>query len=252
MDTTTPHTETASRADLDRALAQAIADLIVRQQVNAADYLHLPLHHPDGSRVTVRIDTLPDGFRVSDDGTSAGILEGLLDARSLRDVAKSIAAPLTLDVENGCIGTKAGPDDLYRAICDVAEASWRLTDRLSDRLDRPVREPHHREVGDRLTALFGEQKVERQPSVAGGSGKTWRPSAMLRQSQAVAIVQGVPDQHNGLYHAVAMFHDIRRRDDTLALIALFKDFQPDGAEAKMLQPMAKILPFEAQATDFGL
>lgn len=249
--TPTPSPSTAAhRVRLDRALTEALGALVSRERIGAAEYVHLPLHHPDGSRVTVRIDLGPDGFHVGDDGITAALLDGLVTPLQFQETAVSVAEPLGLTGDRQGIRTVAGVDDLYRAICDVAQASWTLTDRLSNRPGPAQDEAYHRAVGDRLISLFGAARVTRQPSIIGSSGKVWRPSASLWIAEKAAIVQGVPAQSTGLYRAIAMFHDLSQCADPPPLFALCPTVEPEGQDVRMLTTLARVLPLNAAAGDF--
>lgn len=116
----------------NRTLAAAVSavarDLVSLKSFGPSHFVSLPLLYPDGSSVTVKIDQLKDGVRVSDNGFAYRKIEAVGADRSFGGVARRIAEEESVEANRRVIFADVEVDALFGAICDVGAASWRVTD----------------------------------------------------------------------------------------------------------------------------
>jgi hypothetical protein len=120
-----------------RAAVEATAGELVRlNQIGNSSYVNLPLLYPDGSSVTVKIDHVADGLRVSDNGFAYREIEGIGAENSFSKAAKKVAEELSVEADRRTIFADASAETLFRAICDVGAASWSVADSVVRRAER--------------------------------------------------------------------------------------------------------------------
>src|SRR5687768_870811 len=115
--------------DVGKAVETVAHELVRFQRLNGSSFVHLPMLYPDGSSVTVKIDSTPGGLRVSDNGFAYREAEDVGAVRSFGQNKKSVAEEFGVQVGTRRIFIDTPPDGLFEAICDVASASWQLATR---------------------------------------------------------------------------------------------------------------------------
>src|SRR5579883_3148471 len=111
---------------VERLIQEAVADLVRLERINGSCFVNLPLLYPDGSSVTVKIDQMENGLRVSDAGFAYREIEDVDAARSFKRIANKVAEDAYVSVGDRVIFIDVQASHLDRAIRDVAEVSWRV------------------------------------------------------------------------------------------------------------------------------
>jgi hypothetical protein len=233
---------------VDKAVAIAIGDLVHAERSADSWYINLPLIYYDGSFVTVNVRQVGHNFRVSDSGFTWREAEDIgISRRTYGQIASSVADNIGVSISERSLYVEVPAPMLHRAICDVAETSWRIVDRLSE---KAFADEDEDELAETLTAkllgLFGSEKVEPSASVRGATTNEWTVSAIVKFPHHSTVFQAVGSHPNSIYKASTEFRDLANLDRAPRLVAVVKDAKLLGPRIGLLSP-AKIL--EEQYTD---
>ena len=143
----------------------AVRELVRVNRVDGAYYVNLPLLYPDGSFVTVRIDKTARGVRVSDAGFAYREAEDLDAGRSFRRTANKIAEKTGVHIGERAISVETDTDMIERAICDVAETSWRVVSVISQRVFEEDESELVEELNSRLPVFVKSIPVQEAKSM---------------------------------------------------------------------------------------
>ncbi|WP_311275745.1 DUF1828 domain-containing protein [Methylobacterium sp. WCS2018Hpa-22] len=234
-----------------QAVENTARELVRTERIGESWYINLPLLYPDGSYVTVRVDPTPGGIRVSDDGFAYREAEDLEAPKgSFKRTASAIAEQMGVFVNNHAIFVDSSTDMLERAVHDVAEASWRVADRISQRLLSDDDEALSEALASRLLKVFGPNSVDPNKStILGASTNEWTLSAVVRLPDRVAVFQAVSDHAASIYKASTAFRDLSELHDPPRLIAVVKDLSAFGPKLSLLVP-SKVIQEQQSDSDF--
>ncbi len=221
---------------IDSAVQELARDLVRSERVNGVWYVNLPMSYPDGSFVTVRIDPTSGGVRVSDAGFAYREADRLEAGESFGRVAKSIAGHLEASVADRTVFVVAEVDGLERAVMDVAEASWKIADKISSRVWDRDEERLPEPLRARLAALFGADRIEESANILGASTSNWNVSAVVRFSDHKAVFQAVSNNANSINKASTAFRDLSTLQSPPKLIAVVGSKSEIGVKLPLLYP----------------
>ena len=223
-------------SDADRAVELAVSGLVRSKRVNGVWYVNLPMLYPDGSYVTLRIDEAPGGFRVSDAGFAYREAERVEGTRSFRRIANAVAERGDISVGERSLFVVVPSDEIERAIADVSEASWRVADRICHRVWDSDDEELPESLRERLTTLFGSDRLEEGAKLKGSSTNEWPVSAIVRFADHTAVFQAVHDHANSIYKAATAFRDLSQLPNPPRLIAVVRSKEAIGNRLTLLAP----------------
>ncbi|NBC31446.1 MAG: hypothetical protein GVY13_02095 [Alphaproteobacteria bacterium] len=124
--------------DFDRIVDSVVRDLVSVRHRAGSRWVTLPLLYPDGSSVTVRIEAAGEQIRVSDDGFAYRITESIGEECAFAAAAAQVARRWLVRCDQTIIYIDVPPDTLFRAICDVAIASWQVAENVCSAVDERV------------------------------------------------------------------------------------------------------------------
>lgn len=225
----------AMSVELERAVEGVVRDLVRGQRINGAFYVNLPLLYPDGSFVTVRIDQVPKGLRVSDAGFAYHQIDDIGAAKSFRRTANKAAELNDVTVGDRALYTEADADSLHRAILDVADASWRVADQVCQRVFDEDDQELVEALNERLVKLFGSENVAPEQSITGASTNEWEMSAVVSYRGRKTVFQAVSNA-NSVYRTSTAFRDIAGLDNPPRLVAVVRDMKALGPRKALLAP----------------
>jgi hypothetical protein len=222
---------------------EAVArDLVRLQRINGSSFINLPMLYPDGSSVTVRIDQIESGLRVSDNGFAYREAADVDAVRSFGQNKRSIAEEFGVEIGGKTIFTDTGADGLFEAVCDVAAASWQIAARVFSRLTDEVEEELEEEVSHRLKALFGDALVEPNKELKGVSSVPWPVSALVSFQDHKTVFQAVGENSNSINRSATAFRDLSLLPHAPRLVAVVQNREALGARASLLtQASARII-----------
>lgn len=227
---------------LENAVDKTVRDLVRLQKVNGSSYINLPLLYPDGSSVTIKIDQVNKGLRVSDDGFAFRDAEDVDAVRSFGQNKKGIAEEFGVEFGGKCIFLNTSADGLFEAVCDVATASWQIAARVYSRLPDEDDVELECEVGARLKAIFGDERVKENENLSGSSSVDWPISALVSFDDHKTVFQVVGSNAASVNRTATAFRDLSLLHRPPKLVAVVNNLEELGPRASLIsQSSAKIL-----------
>jgi hypothetical protein len=227
---------TAMAQDMDSAVNEAVADLVRTKRINGGYFVNLPMLYPDGSFVTIRIDQMPGGVRVSDHGFAFQEIDDVGYARSFLRSANKIAEGTSVQISKRMIFADVPFEQIHRAICEVAEVSWRVADFICLRAFDEDETELSEELNEKLVRLFGEKNVAPDTQIVGASTTEWNVSSVVTADSHTAVFQAVSPYANSIYKASTAFRDLAALDRPPRLIAVVRDKLALGNKLALLAP----------------
>jgi hypothetical protein len=225
------------------AVEKAARSLISVHHFGHSSSLNLPLLYPDGSAVTLKIDPVGgNGTRVSDGGLSYRELEAIGAETSFPNTAQTVADEMGLLTNRRLIYVDTDTDGLFRAICDVAVASWRVVDTIYRRVASREETDIEDVLRERLVHIFGQKRVLKHgQKIVGASSSDWEVSAVVRTNGHDAIFQAVGAHPNSIYRATSAFHDLAALAKPPTLVAVVRDKNALGPRLGLLSQVGKVI-----------
>lgn len=231
--------------DVERVVESVTHDLVRHQRINGTSFLNLPMLYPDGSSVTVRIDQVAGGLRVSDNGFAFREADSMGATRSFVQYKKGIAEAFGVQIGAKTIFLDTEADGLFEAVCDVAAASWQIISRVFEKLPDESEQELAEEVGERLRRLFGAPHVQENKEVPGFSSVPWQVSAVVSFKDHRTVFQAVGDNANSINRSATAFRDLSLLPKPPRLVAVVRNQAALGARASLLtQASARIIERE--------
>ena len=239
-----------SDPSLFEAIELAVRDLVSHRHVDGRSYVNVPLFFPDGSFVSVRIDRVKDGIRVSDCGAAYRQIEAVGSERSFSRSGDSIAQAVGLERSDRSFYCDVMPSDLTRAIGDVSAASWTLVDRIYSQLSDADEVAIADHLRKRLSVVFGADRVEEEAKVKGQSTNEWKVSAVVNLEDRRAIFQAVPNHAQSVYRTSAAFHDFEALEFPPKVISVVHSKAKMGPKFSILAQAGRVLEEDASDEEF--
>jgi hypothetical protein len=235
------------QSSIASAAEAAVRDLVRVSHWGQSSFINLPLIFPNGSSATVKLDAVKGGIRVSDNGFAYRALEAVGAQRSFGRTAHTVAAAEDLSVDQRTIFVDVTGDELVRAICDVATASWSVADKVFAR----IAEEDANELEDllraRLELIFADRVAPPKDShVSGASTTDWHVSAAVTLDNGVAVFQAVTSFANSINRATTSFLDLSGLDNPPHLVAVVRSKAEFGSKLSLLSQAGGRVIEEAQ------
>lgn len=238
----------ASRANAVPGLVDAVqsaAEGLVRvQHWGDFCYVNLPLIYPSGSFATVRVRRTTQGFRVDDGGFAYRELESIGAERSFGRTAPKIAAASDVEANRRALFADSSADELQRAICDVAIASWNVADKVFAKAAEQEENEIAEYLRERLSRIFGSGHLEPAQTITGPSTQEWEVSAIIRLKGTQTVFQAVSNHANSVYRTSAAFHDLAALPKPPHLVSVVKDKQALGPKLVLLSQAGRVIETE--------
>jgi hypothetical protein len=241
-------TDLMSRSEFESAIEATASELVHRRKVAGSHFINLPLLYPDGSSVTVRIDRVIEGLRVSDNGFAYREIEALGAESSFKNTARNIVEEIGVQVNRRMIYAEATPDTLYRAISDVATASWRIASQVAKRVSEQEEAEIEEQLTARLASIFGRDHVRAEKKLTGASSSEWEVSAVVSLEGRIAAFQAVGDRPISIYRTATAFHDLASLEKPPILIAVVRSKKALGSRLGLLSQAGRVIE-ERQSDD---
>ncbi|WP_414900766.1 hypothetical protein ACMT1E_13035 [Sphingomonas flavalba] len=210
-------------SDLDRAVAEAIGQLVHVNRWGEAVNVTLPLFYPGGSAVCLAITQTRFGYAISDNALAYRETDLIGASTYFSKNVASVTEGMAVWSDTRSLQSEAAPEALAAAMADVAAASSRLAWKVFHKASKKGQAEIADYLFQRLRAVFGEARVEREQTLTGPSTKQWEVDAVVHLDGQQAIFQAVANHHMSVYPAAAMFHDFSLADAPPARVAVVKD-----------------------------
>lgn len=238
-------------ADLASAVKALEGELVSASHWPDASFVRLPLVYPSGTHVTVRVERAGRGhFRVSDNGFAYRETESAGAHRSFSRMADAIAKTEGLSKDARAVFSGASEDQLARVIMDVASASWRIADKVLDRVQDDSEDDIVDYLSNRLFEIFGANSVKTDvdATLIGASTSPWQLSAVVDHNGKRTAFQAVSANANSIYRANAAFDDLYALDTPPGLVAVVGSKEALGSRLALLSRVARVIE-ESQNND---
>jgi hypothetical protein len=220
-------------------------DCVARQLVGVqhwgeSSFVSLPFVYPGGSSVTVKLELVEGGFRVSDNGFAYREIESLGMQRSFPNAARAAAEPESLEVDRRTIFVDVPEEELARAIADVAAASWQVATTIVARTTEDDEEDIVADLRERLSGVFGKQ-VAAEHKIVGQSTSEWEVSAIVKTNSHRTVFHAVSNHPNSVFKASAAFHDLAALHTPPSLVAVVRDRKALGSRFGLLAQAGRVI-----------
>lgn len=220
--------------EVERAVEAVARDLVRIQRVNGSSFLNLPMLYPDGSCVTVRVDPVSGGLRVSDNGFAYREAEDSAAVRSFSRGKRRIEEEFGVQFGGKVIFADTDSDGLFEAVCIVAAASWQSAARVFSRIPDEADDTLDDELNARLKLLFGAPRVEEHKELKGVSSVPWEVSAVVSFDDHRTVFQAVGDHPSSINRASTAFRDLSLLPRAPKLVAVVAAIDALGPRVGLL------------------
>ncbi len=207
----------------------------------ASNYVTLPLAYPSGTLVTVKIDPVPNGLRVSDNGVAYREVESIGAQRSFARRAPIIAEEASLETNRRAIFADIPPEQLTAAIIDVAAASKLIADQIYSRVSESEEAEISGHLHERLIAIFGASHFVADAKLKGSSTNEWEMSAVVHLPNREVVFQAVSGHANSVFRTSTAFHDLGALMKPPTLVAVVRNKQALGPKYSMLAQAGRVI-----------
>jgi hypothetical protein len=227
-------------------IADAVArGLVSVRRVGDSSFINLPLIYPSGSAVTVRLDRVAKGVRVSDNGFAYRELESFGAQRSFGKTATGIAETEAIEIGRRTVFVDVPIDEIERAICDVAAVSWQIADRIVGRLADEESADIEEYLRERLVSVFAANlKKPPEHKIVGASSNEWDVSAVIQLPGGTAVFHAVSNHPNAVFKTSTAFHDLANLDNAPKLVAVVRDKAALGSRLALLAQAGRVIEGE--------
>lgn len=232
--------------------AKVAPDLVKVTNWGQSSFVNLPLFYPSGSHVTVKLDMMEAGIRVSDNAFAYREVEAIGAERSFARTARATAAEEELGVEGHVIFADATADQAVRAICDVAIASWRVVDQIYSRQADEDQDALEEHLKRRLPLIFADRLEPKRLRIQGASTTEWEVAGIVRTDDGLAVFSAVANHHVSINNAVAAFVDLSNLDHAPRLIGVVSKKAAYGSRLALLSEAGGRVIEEGQADEVYL
>ena len=142
----------------------------------------------------------------------------------------------------------ANIDQVERAICDVAIASWQIADRIIGRAAEQDEIEIQESLKERLVSIFGSEKVEPDYKLVGPSTTEWDVSAVVKFPDHMAVFHAVANQPYSVFRTSAAFHDLANLPKPPTLTSVVRSKQAMGARFALLAQAGRVIEEEQDDT----
>lgn len=213
-------------------------------------FVNLPLIYPGGDNVTVRIDRVKGGFRVSDNGFAFRQAEAFGSEDSFARLAKLVVDEVEIERGSQAIFADVEIEALYSAVCDVSAASWRVAERLCVEADEDDASEDDELLTLKLRAIFGSSSVEEKPRLIGASTNPWPMTAMVHYHGKLAAFQMVVGSAYSVYRTSSAFSDIADLEKPPGLVAVVSNIGSLGKKLGLLSRMGRVIEQSQPDADY--
>lgn len=206
-----------------------------------ACFINLPLVFPGGGSVTVKLDQVRGGVRVSDGGFAFREIECIGCERSFPRTARGFAESRDLQVDRRTVFVDVPEDQVASAICDVAITSWQIVDRVFSWADEREEEEIADYLRERLVTVFGPQGVSDERTIKGHSSSDWEVAAIVQMPDHLAAFAAVSPHANSIFRTSTAFHDIACLDNPPRLVSVVQSINDLGPKLDLLSQAGRVI-----------
>lgn len=224
------------------AAKAAASELVSVRHLGGSSFINVPLLYPDGSFVTLKLDHAPHGIRVSDNGFAYRELEAIGAGRSWAKTAAPIAEAGNILVDKRTVFVDVKQEELVRAICDVALASWQIADKVYARAAEADEGEIEDYLRERLTEVFGAKlNPPEHNRIKGASTSEWEVSAIVDGNGKQTVFAAVSNHANSVFRTSAAFHDLLALERAPNVVSVVRSKAALGAKFGILAQAGRVI-----------
>lgn len=215
---TKPHPD----PELYAAVERAVRSLVSIGQWGSSAFVSLPIFYPSGTAVTVKVEKVAGGFRVSDGGFAYREIEQMGAEHYFGKNATKFAEEIGAVADKRSLIATAAEDHLAATIADIAATTARLAHKITASAGSRGEAEIADHLLERLNAVFGSARVEPRVTIVGASNHAWEVDAIVQLDARQAVFQAVANHHASVYSTAAMFHDLAVRGSPPATVSVVR------------------------------
>lgn len=238
---------------IDSELERVLSRLVDARRSEEGTVVTLPSMYPSGSPVNVRVSFDGQVCFVNDMGQASHEADVLgATQRIFLNQARRVAEEFGVQFDNHCFFAVQVPlDRLSGAIRVIGAASQKAVmltqDKLSEINDSAIRA----DLLDRLNAVYGEKRVERDVALTGSSSHKWGFVGRVMTERGPVLFDAATAAPPSVYGAVAKFSDIRMLENPpkgVICVPNLERFTPDYRN--LLQQAANVIEISSPDETF--
>jgi hypothetical protein len=196
---------------IDNELKSVISRLVNARESEEGTVVTLPTIYPSGSPVLVRVTFDGQVCFVTDMGLASHEADMLgATQRQFANQARRVAEEYGVQFDNHSFFAVQVPlDRLSGAIRIIGAASQKSVVLTQDKLSEINDSATRADLLQRLTAVYGQARVESDVSLAGSSSHKWAFVGRVITEKGPVVFDAATDSPSSVFSAVAKFSDIR-------------------------------------------
>lgn len=225
---------------LKKMSADILPNLISARHWDDASFINLPMLYPSGAFVTVKINYIRDGIRVSDSGFAYREAESYGAGRSFANTARSVADGIGVSVGRRALYVDVATHEVERAILDISAASHTVAERIVEKWSFEA----DLEISDALRVKLDHvfpERVAYDNKIAGASSTEWEVSAIAKIDGKSAVFQTVSNFPVAVYKASTAFHDLSALDHPPGLVSVVRSKADMGSNLAILAQAGRVI-----------
>ena len=200
--------------------------------------------------MTVRVDRVAAGFRISDNGFAYREAECAGTEAAFARISKLIVDISDLQKNARSVFVDVSEEELYRAVCDVGAASWKIAEKLCAPNEDDEEPEEEETLTARLISIFGLDFVRPHQKLIGASTNPWPMTAVVERGGAIAAFQLVSGSTYSVYRTSSAFGDLADLEDPPNLVAVVPSKKLLGTKLGLLSRSGFVIEQEQPDTDY--
>lgn len=228
--------------DVAEVVKGVLPDLVSARHWRDSSFVNLPLLYPGGDSVTVKVDRAEGGhYRVSDSGFAYREAESIGAQISFGRVLTNVVEAESLQRTSRTVYVEVPSDQLFRAICDVGAASWRVAEKVYSLAPEGDEAENEDYVRERVIEAFGPHRIEPTNEIVGLSTNKWEVTAIVKSDGAATVFQAVGIHPNTIYRTSTEFHDLAGLPKPPKLVAVVRNKKALGVRYALLSQAGHVI-----------
>lgn len=236
--------------NIEAAVEDAVEKLVTIRQSSLGTYVHLPIFYPSGAAATVLVSAEGGAFRVSDAGFAYREAELVGAKPGFAKWAKRISEDLGLEMTSRTISSLSTDWQLSATIADVAQASAAVANGIIAGLMGSPEIELAEHLAERLTAVFGDRKIDFDATIPGASTRAWDVSAVVRLDERRVIFDAVSNNAVAVYSTATKFRDIALLERAPATVSVIRSINEMGNLYNILAQSGTVIQEDAPGSAF--
>lgn len=228
--------------DPAQAAATVARNLVINLDGRGEGLISLPVLYPSGSQALVSISGEDGRFFVSDYGMGYREAEHYGSAKSYYANAKTIAERYRVGFDSRAFFTmNVDAQKLYSAVVLIANCSAKAVQLSVESMTYEAMRSTTELLGEKLTSVFGKEKVSKDVDVKGASGDMYNADYRAESNGGLGYFNVVLPHHSSLGTALTMFQDLALLPHPPSRVAMVDDRARFGKKLMLISASAHVI-----------